>query len=81
MLLNWDLPVAEDREKRRLSGSVFADQAVPLAARQLKLCVVKKLDAVKRDGEIVDLDVAGHWVNAQHAGTGSGLRGKGGLFF
>jgi hypothetical protein len=50
-----------------------------LAARQLELCVVQKLNAVKRDGKVVDLDVARHRVNAQHAGAGAGLRGETGL--
>ena len=57
VLLDGDLAVAEDGEEGRFPGTVFAEKSVALAARELELGVVEEFDAMKRDREVVDLDI------------------------
>lgn len=61
------------------TGSIVSDETVPLAAGQLQLSVLEQLRPVERHGEVVDLDIPGHGVDAQDAGAGSGLGRKTGL--
>lgn len=64
-----------------LTGSIGTDQSIALTARQLQLGVLQKFGAVERDGEVVDLDVPGHGMDAQDSRAGASVGRHSGLLF
>lgn len=62
-----------------ITRSICANESISLSTRQFQFCVLEQLRAVKSHGEVVDLNISGHGVNAQDSGTRAGVRGQTGF--